>query len=99
MYSKSYIMASNTSQQFRVLGTKCFVFVCCLIFVSGVGAQSDEKDREGDLCRNLVNLAQDPSFISKVAADNGLNSMRFYSVGTYRQKEMLIKYGREKGIC
>jgi hypothetical protein len=70
-------------------------FLTCNLAIS----QNTNKNQQKNICPQLLELIKDPSFISKIASENGLTSTRFYSIETPLQKEMIIRYGERHGIC
>jgi hypothetical protein len=71
------------------------IFINCNLVL----AQTSNKNAPKEVCPQLLELIKDPAFISKVSSENGMTSMRFYSVEIPLQKEMLIRYGERHGIC
>lgn len=74
-------------------------FLVIFVFCNFAIAQNLDKNFPKEICPQLMELIKAPGFISKVALENGLTSMRFYSVEIQLQKEMLIRYGERHGIC
>jgi hypothetical protein len=52
-----------------------------------------------DECPILYQRVDDPAFIRDVASSNGLSSVRFSSIETPTQAQMILAYGKAKGLC
>ncbi len=77
---------------------KIFVITCVAIVYAAGCAAGDVVYVASD-CSLEKRYLNDRGFIEKVARENGLSSMRFYSQETPLQISMIAEYAKKNGLC
>lgn len=73
-------------------------FMGVLLALFSLATMAQTNIANGD-CPRLKALIQDRVFVEKVAAENGLSTIRFLSQETPTIRAMVLAYAKKNGVC